>query len=60
MQVLGNIYFDQGKYPEALAIYNRAATNYGATVGINYHRTGHLFVKIADCHAKMYRFETAG
>jgi tetratricopeptide (TPR) repeat protein len=59
LQVLGNIYFQERRWQEAFQRYQASLANYKATVGMNYHRTGHVCVKLAECHARLQQYETA-
>ncbi|KAI0115875.1 hypothetical protein GGR51DRAFT_502445 [Nemania sp. FL0031] len=51
LQVLGQIYFKQGKYKECREVNMKAIQNYTAVVGENYYRTAQVCLKLAECHS---------
>ncbi|KAI1364552.1 hypothetical protein F5Y08DRAFT_339625 [Xylaria arbuscula] len=48
MQVLGTVRQKQGRYSEAMDLFQKAMQNYKKTIGLSHHRLGHVLVKIAD------------
>jgi len=60
LQILGNILVQEAGWIETFDLYQRELNNFKDTVGVNYHRSGHVCVKTADHHAQMQQYETAG
>ncbi|KAF4633455.1 hypothetical protein G7Y89_g4662 [Cudoniella acicularis] len=59
LQILGNIYSKKGNGEEAGKLYQRALSNYRATVGDHFYRTSQVCVKLAEHHARELQVEAA-
>lgn len=50
LHALGNVKAAQGLHTQSFAYHNRALLQYLSTIGKNHHRTGDIYVKMAEHH----------
>ena len=59
LHALGNVKATQGVREESLAYHSRALSQYLSTIGKNHHRTGDIYVKVAEHYRLLRQPETA-
>ncbi|KAJ8128273.1 hypothetical protein O1611_g5365 [Lasiodiplodia mahajangana] len=59
LQVLGQVYFKQGKYEESREVNTKAIQNYMGIIGDNYYRIAQVYLKLAECHLAEKQLATA-
>ena len=59
LHALGNVKATQGLRKESLAYHSRALSQYLSTIGKNHHRTGDIYVKVAEHHRFLRQPEIA-
>ena len=59
LHALGNVKATQGLRKESHAYHNRALSQYLSTIGKNHHRTGDIYVKVAEHHCFLRQPEIA-